>query len=241
MARLLVVGSTQHLASRALLDRLVEQARQDGHDAGPCVRAKDVADADGLVALLDGADAVTAAAMALAHAEGKPVLGLASGSPDAMLADLCNVKNVRDEASCLAALAPFYEAVRPFAGRVVRDRIPELVREAGHSVAFHEVTGEDRPRFLKQKVAAEAHELLRADIGEEKEEIADVLEALESFIVSRGFDRDDLKRIKEAKRKRRGGFSKVYVVESTSSPERGEPAEPAKPEEAPKGQTLFDV
>lgn len=219
MARLLVVGSTQHLAGRELLKRIVDQARSDGHDAAVASTATDIAEADGLIAILDEADAATAGSVALMHAADKPILALCSGAPAPFLEGLCKPRRIETSESCLTHLPAFYEAVRPFAGRVVRDRIPELVREAGHDVAFREVAGDERPRFLKQKVAAEAQELLRADAGSEKEEIADVLEALEAFILSRGVDRDDLKRIKEAKRKRRGGFAKVYVVESTSTPD----------------------
>lgn len=218
MARLLVIGPDDQLAARGLLKRLRNHAREAGHDAGsPDGNLKQaVRDADGVVVVLDGASAQANAIVGLAAAMDKPVLGLSAHAEHA-LSGLCRFVVCKDDEAAIATLEPFYEAVRPFAGRVVRDKIPELVREAGHDVAFREVGGEDRPRFLKQKVAAEAHELLRADVGKEKEEIADVLEALEAFILSRSFDREDLKRIKDAKRKRRGGFAKVYVVESTSA------------------------
>jgi hypothetical protein len=39
--------------------------------------------------------------------------------------------------------------------------------------------------------------------------------ALEAFLRDRGYDRDELKAIKEAKRKRRGGFERCLVVEAT--------------------------
>lgn len=220
MARLLVTGPEDTLADRDVLDRLVEAIRGAGHDGARHGHDDDprgaVDNADGVVALLDGADAVPSCLVALAAARNKPVLGLASGTVPSALASLCRVQEGPSVAAWIEALPAFYDAVRPFAGRVVRDRIPALVKEAGHNVAFREVADDDRPRFLKQKVAAEAQELLRADIGREKEEVADVLEALEAFLRARGFDRDELKRVKEAKRKRRGGFEKVFVVESTA-------------------------
>ena len=64
MARLLVVGSTQHLAGRELLKRIVDQARSDGHDAAVASTATDIAEADGLIAILDEADAATAGSVA---------------------------------------------------------------------------------------------------------------------------------------------------------------------------------
>lgn len=214
MARILVAGNTQHIAARDLRDRLVAAVRDAGHDGAPLTGLAEVQDADGLLVLLDACDPLSAAALGMMHQADKPRLGL--GLAPGPLADACSAVCLEHADDALGHLESFFEMVKPFAGRVVRDKIPELVRDAGHDVAFREVTGEDRPRFLKQKVANEAQELLRADVGKEKEEIADVLEALEAFIRSRGVDREDLKRIKDGKRKRRGGFDKVYVVESTA-------------------------
>lgn len=203
------------MAARELCDRLIAQIRDDGHDGAMLETLADVADADGILLLLDACDPLSGAALGMAHQAGKPCMGF--GSKPTPLDQACKAIRLEHPEAALDQLPALYELVKPFAGRVVRDKIPELVREAGHSVAFREVTGDERPRFLKQKVANEAQELLRADVGKEKEEIADVLEALEAFIRSRGVDRDDLKRIKDAKRKRRGGFDKVYVVESTAT------------------------
>lgn len=232
VARLLVAGTLAHLGARRVLAELTRQIRADGHDAvqfdpatdGP----QDVDDADAVVAVLDAVDPDTLAVMGYAKALDKPVLGLASAAVTGMAPAIADVQVVDDTEDMLGRIRNFYEKVKPFAGKVVRDRIPQLVKEAGHDVAFREVTGDDRLRFLKQKIAAEALELQRADRGGEKEEIADVLEALEAFIEARKYSRDDLRRVKEAKQKRRGGFDRVWVVESTATPAKREP-EPKGP------------
>lgn len=224
MARILVVGERAGVAGRTLLERLVGRLRGLGQDAavygqteeGP---VRSVAECDGLVAVLDTAGAETAAAVAYAHAKGKPVLGLAlpESAVPAFLGEAAKLHRGADEEAWAQALPGFCEAVRPFAGRLVRDQVPKLVKEAGYDLTFRLLDAEEKPRFLKQKVAAEAAELEKADLGREKEEVADVLEALEAFLVARGFDRDDLRRVKDAKKKRRGGFERCFVVEATSS------------------------
>lgn len=225
MARILVTGPAAGLAQRAALDRLVAKVRSDGHDAVRLGTQSErdldaVRDADAIIALVDGhVDAGTAAALAFAAATGKPTLGLHGPAPPlGLLAELCGtLHGADDEAGWAEALPTFYEVLRPFAGRLVRDLVPRLVKEAGHEVAFRTLGPEERPRFLKQKILEEAQDLHGADVGREKEEIADVLEALESLIRTRSYGREDLKMVKDGKRKRRGGFEQGYVVESTAA------------------------
>jgi predicted house-cleaning noncanonical NTP pyrophosphatase (MazG superfamily) len=222
VARILVAGTTETLAGRALAHRVAARVRADGHDAAllgatplPEVRA-----ADAVVGLLDGPvpPPAAVAAAATAHALGKPALALHTHPLGDALATLFTQAHlVGGDEDFAPALAAFYAQVRPFAGRLVRDHVPRLVREAGHAVAFREAApGEERARYLKRKVAEEAQELLEAAPPGEREEAADLLEALEALLAERGLAREDLKAAKEAKRRQRGGFERGYVVESVA-------------------------
>jgi predicted house-cleaning noncanonical NTP pyrophosphatase (MazG superfamily) len=232
MARILVAG-TESLAGRALAERVVARIRADGHDAQAlgATPLPEVREADAVVALLDGPvpPPAAVAAAASAHALGKPALALHTHPlGDAFATLFTQAQAVHDESDFTGALAAFYAQVRPFAGRLVRDQVPRLVREAGHAVSFRAAAaGEERARFLKRKVAEEAQELMAAGPGEEREEVADLLEALEALLLERGVSRDELKVVKEAKRRRRGGFERCFVVESVAggAPIESEPAE----------------
>lgn len=221
MARLLVAADLSSLAQRAAAQRLVDRLIADGHDASLATDAPVTAcqDADGLVAILDGQPAPLAIAFAaVAHAQSKPVLALHTHPiPESLASLFTQTYTVTSESDFAASLPPFYAHVRPHAGKLVRDLVPRLVREAGHAVQFREATAEERPRYLKRKVSDEAAELLAAEPGAEREEVADLLEALEALIRERGYDRDDLKLVKDAKRKRRGAFERCFVVESASA------------------------
>lgn len=243
MARILVAGTTESLAGRAMAERVVERVRADGHDAAllGATPLPEVRDADAVVALLDGPVPPPAAvgAAATAHALGKPALALHTHPlGDAIATLFTQAHACHDEAEFPGALAAFYAQVRPFAGRLVRDQVPRLVREAGHAVSFREAAGSDRARFLKRKVAEEAQELLEAGVGEEREEVADLLEALEALLVERGVAREDLKLVKEAKRRRRGGFERCFVVESVAG---GTPVEAAPTGEGIVGSPPFQT
>ncbi len=224
MANFCVVGNGTGIAMRLLVEQAAGQLVRDGHTGTIGSTPDDVTAADAIVAIIDGT-LLPETAILLAHAKArdKPTLALRGpGAPvfEGVVRGLMDVVHEGlDTDSLLAGLAPFYERVRPFAGRLVRDQVPRLVREAGHEVRFRELDADDRPRFLKQKLAAEAADLLAAGPGAEKEEIADVLEVLEALIRERGYERDALKQVKQGKHKRRGGFDRCYVVEE-SSPNR---------------------
>lgn len=222
MARI-VVAAPDSVTGRGAAERLLQRLRDDGHEAERLGSdlITETGEADGTVCILDGgAFAGTAhAAAACAAAQDRPVLALVgTDAPRRLDHDRITYHPGVEEADWWVALDDWYDQVRPFAGRVVRDLIPQLVREAGHDVRFRAATADERPHYLKQKVLAEAKELVAAGAGAEKEEVADLLEALEAFIRARSYDRESLKRVKQAKHKQRGGFERCWVVEATSGP-----------------------
>lgn len=245
MARILLAGPPG-LASRPAMTALVQRLEADGHDSAwiDAPASDAIQEADAVVAVLDPLTPHAAAAVAAAHALHKPVLGLAGddGVPDWVETACDRVQRGRSLQATLEGLPAFYDRIRPFAGRLVRDLVPQLVREAGYDVSFRAVDTADRPRFLKQKVLDEARQLLAAEAGAEKEEVADLLEALETLIRVRDYGRDALKQVKEAKHKRRGGFERGWVVESTagSAPRDGEGPDGREAEEAPDGPEAAD-
>lgn len=221
MARLLVATDLTSLAQRGIAERLAARIHDDGHEADVVDDAPLQAcrDADGVIALIDGSEpgGMPIAVAATASALGLPTLALHTHALPTNLASLFTQANpVTREADLVAALPSFYATIRPFAGKLVRDQVPRLVREAGHQVQFREAAPDERARYLKRKVADEADELLNADPGQEREEVADLLEALEALLRVRGYDREDLKLIKDAKRKRRGAFDRFLIVESAT-------------------------
>jgi len=95
--------------------------------------------------------------------------------------------------------------------KLVRDRIPEMLRRLGLNPVTHLVCGEDYWLSLKTKLQEEVAEFIES---EEVEEIADILEVIEAICVHRGIDPAHLADVKEKKRRERGAFVEGIVLES---------------------------
>jgi len=90
-------------------------------------------------------------------------------------------------------------------GKLVRDRIPEIMRQQGKAPVIEQISGERLRLALKDKLVEEAEELRRAD--DITEELADVQEVIEALIEAYGLDKERLEAVKTNKRLMRGDFS----------------------------------
>lgn len=94
--------------------------------------------------------------------------------------------------------------------KLVRDGIPEVIRQSGREPAVSRLSGEKLRLALKEKLVEEALELKEAD--DIYEELADVLEVVDAVIQQYGIDRLKLEKVKNEKHERVGGFSKGYYL-----------------------------
>ncbi|MGY5875451.1 MAG: nucleoside triphosphate pyrophosphohydrolase [Candidatus Thorarchaeota archaeon] len=93
--------------------------------------------------------------------------------------------------------------------KLVRDRIPEIIREKGTSPQVRVADKNELDLLMRQKVVEEAEELLESGAIEE---VVDLLEILSALISLREFDDATFERMRYDKRKERGGFEKGYVL-----------------------------
>ena len=95
-------------------------------------------------------------------------------------------------------------------GKLVRDRIPEILRDACKKPSIEILSQEDYLSELDKKLSEEVAEY-QAD--KSIEEMADVLEVLFAICEARGYSVEDLMQVREAKREKRGGFKdRIYWV-----------------------------
>ena len=97
--------------------------------------------------------------------------------------------------------------------KLVRDRIPDIIRARGAELVTHIADAEEYVAALKEKVVEEAQELRSADGDHEREEIADVLEVLRALAAARGIRWTEVERIAAEKTTERGGFMKRVILE----------------------------
>ncbi|MFC4451623.1 nucleoside triphosphate pyrophosphohydrolase [Halorussus aquaticus] len=94
--------------------------------------------------------------------------------------------------------------------KLVRDRIPEVVRENDETPVTHVADGEEYRRRLREKLCEEAEEF-RED--GDPEELADVLEVVAAIRDATESDREELERLLEEKAEERGRFDDGVVLE----------------------------
>lgn len=97
--------------------------------------------------------------------------------------------------------------------KLVRDRIPEIIKENGAECVTHVAKDEEYRRLLQHKLNEEVTEFLANPCAEE---IADVLEVIEAIARVEGIMIDEIKREKLKKRVNRGSFNKRIVLETTN-------------------------
>lgn len=96
--------------------------------------------------------------------------------------------------------------------KLVRDRIPEIIRAAGDEPDYRTATGLELDLFLRKKIVEEAAELV--DSGN-IDELVDILEAVDAFMNLRKIDTGLIEIQRHAKKLARGGFDEGYVLKMT--------------------------
>ncbi len=94
--------------------------------------------------------------------------------------------------------------------KLVRDKIPDMIINEGLIPETRILSDEEYISELDRKLDEEI-----AEYHQDKnlEELADILEVLFSIAEARGYSIEDLMKLKEEKRNKRGGFSKkIYLI-----------------------------
>lgn len=87
--------------------------------------------------------------------------------------------------------------------KLVRDKIPQIIIEAGKTPITRVLTDEEYLVELDKKLSEEIAEYQEA---KSLEEMADIIEVLFAICEARGHSVDELIALKESKRQARGGF-----------------------------------
>lgn len=109
----------------------------------------------------------------------------------------------------------------PKSGKLVRDRIPEIVSAAGSTPVIVVLSNEQDVReSLHLKLREEAQELREASGDSCLEEMADVYEVLLALAAACGKTIDQVVAAADHKRQERGGFdARLWMVSVASEPQ----------------------
>lgn len=100
-------------------------------------------------------------------------------------------------------------------GKLVRDKIPEIIRAQGGEPVTRTLSLEEFEAALNAKLKEEVDEYL-ADPS--TEELADILEVLEAIVAVRRIPQPELRRAKNAKALKRGSFTARTFLERVEEP-----------------------
>lgn len=100
--------------------------------------------------------------------------------------------------------------------KLVRDRVPQLIRSRGSEPITRSLSPDEYRTALLAKLVEEAQELRDATEAERLPELADVWEVLTSLLTELDFSLDDVSLAAQFKRTVRGGFDERVFLETTS-------------------------
>lgn len=90
-------------------------------------------------------------------------------------------------------------------GKLVRDKIPQIIRSKGQEPVIYIADPEEYCIRLRDKLREEVEEYLASD--NDREELADILEVLYALARQAGTDQQQLEKLRAAKAEKRGGFA----------------------------------
>ena len=93
--------------------------------------------------------------------------------------------------------------------KLVRDKIPDIIRETGESPNIRIAEPDELDILLRQKILEEAKEFL---VSGDTEELVDIQEAIDALLKLRKADSALIELQRHSKLLARGGFTKGYVL-----------------------------
>lgn len=101
--------------------------------------------------------------------------------------------------------------------KLIRDRIPEIIREAGEKPFWRVLNKKEYVREIKKKLVEESREMVKAGKREEViDEIVDVQELIDALAAELRLTKSQIRKRQGIKNKKRGSFRKrLFLIKTT--------------------------
>ena len=96
--------------------------------------------------------------------------------------------------------------------KLIRDKIPEIIKENGNMPIIHIADDKEYWEKLKEKLKEEVEEFIE---DSSKEELADILEVIYAINEFKRFDINEIEKIREKKAEKRGKFKKKIILDES--------------------------
>lgn len=101
--------------------------------------------------------------------------------------------------------------------KLVRDKIPDIIEKNNEIPITKILTDEEYKDSLKEKLLEEYNEVVNASGNELLEELADMLEVIDAIAKTEDKTLNDIIRVKDNKKNKRGGFDKkIFLIETST-------------------------
>jgi len=97
--------------------------------------------------------------------------------------------------------------------KLVRDKIPEIIKNDGKTVYTHKAHDKEYFEKLKDKLLEEVREYIKSPC---KEELADILEVVYALCDVMKISKGDLEKFRELKEKDKGKFLERIILEKVN-------------------------
>ncbi|MFO8038997.1 MAG: nucleoside triphosphate pyrophosphohydrolase [Sodalinema sp.] len=104
-----------------------------------------------------------------------------------------------------------------FPHKLVRDRIPEIIKKAGKTCEIEHLDREHYQQALREKLIEEAQEAAQANAEDLLSELADLSDVIEALLASYHISPETLKQVQSQRQQQRGGFNQQIRLLSVSS------------------------
>ena len=94
--------------------------------------------------------------------------------------------------------------------KLVRDKIPEIIKNKGATPITHIANDEEYWQKLKEKLQEEVNEFIE---DSNEEELADILEVIHAICDFKNFDKEKLELLRKKKAEERGGFRERIILD----------------------------
>ena len=96
--------------------------------------------------------------------------------------------------------------------KLVRDKIPKIIKEKGKIPITHKATEEEYWQKLKEKLKEEVEEFSK---DSNEEELADILEVINAICEFKNISKDNLENTRKNKAEQRGSFKERIILDET--------------------------
>ena len=100
--------------------------------------------------------------------------------------------------------------------KLVRDKIPEIIKQKGLTPTTHFANDEEYWRKLKEKLQEEIDEFLDKS---NEEELSDILEVIDAICEFKKIDKDKLESLRKKKSEERGKFKERIILDEVINAE----------------------